>query len=154
GGGNMPRASPNKMFDTQKEIQLRGSKTSRINPYAFLATELTQLGQADNGPHKGTYLELGAVPSFAVGRKARLVIPAKVGLSVNNYYEFAGVDHTFGYFDVGAMLTVPLTKIPTRFGAWNVHGGAEVYLLGDATKPSNDGKTTKPVGFVGVGLIY
>jgi hypothetical protein len=154
GGGYMARTSPNNMFDTQKEIQLKVSKTSRINPYAFLATELTQLGQADSGPHKGTYLELGAVPSFAVSSKARLVIPAKAGLSVNHYYEFAGVDHKFGYFNVGAMLTVPLTKVPERFGGWNVHGGAEVYLLGDATKPSNDGKTSKPVAFVGVGLIY
>jgi len=154
GVGYMARTSPNNMFDSEKEIQLKVAKTSRINPYAFLATELNQLGQADSGPHKGTYLELGAVPTFAVSSKARLTIPVKVGLSAKDYYELAGVDHKFGYFDVGAMLTVPLTKVPVRFGAWNLHGGAEVYVLGDATKPANNGDSSKPVGFIGVGVTY
>ena len=67
GGGYMARTSPNNMFDTQQEIQLKVAKTGWLNPYGFLATELSLNGQADNGLHKGTYLELGAVPSFAVG---------------------------------------------------------------------------------------
>ena len=154
GVGYMARTSPNNMFDTQKEIQLKVAKTDRINPYAFLATELTEDGQADNGAHKGTYLELGAVPNFAVGGKARLAIPAKAGFSLHDYYELAGVDHPFGFFDVGAMLTLPLGKIAARFGSWNVHGGAEVYLLGETTKASNNGDVAKPVGFVGVGVTY
>jgi hypothetical protein len=154
GGGYMARTSPNNMFDTEKEIQVKVAKTGWLNPYAFLATELTFDGQADNGLHKGTYLELGAVPNFAVGRKARLAIPAKAGFSVHDYYELAGTDHKFGFFDVGALLTVPLRAVPARFGAWNVHGGAEVYLLGQTTKAANDGERSKPVGFVGVGVTY
>jgi len=154
GGGYMARTSPNNMFDTQKELQLKLAKTDRLNPYAFLATELAFGGQADNGVHKGTYLELGGVPNFAVGRKARLAIPAKAGFSVHDYYELAGTDHKFGFFDVGALLTVPLRALPDRFGAWNVHGGAEVYLLGQTTQAANDGHRSKPVGFVGVGVIY
>jgi hypothetical protein len=154
GGGYMARTSPNNMFDTQQEIQLKIARTDRLNPYAFLATELTVAGQADNGLHKGTYLELGGVPNFAVGRKARLAIPVKAGFSVHDYYELAGTDHRFGFFDVGALLTVPLRAVPARFGAWNVHGGAEIYLLGDTTRAANDGQRSKPVGSVGVGVIY
>jgi len=154
GGGYMARTSPNNMFDTQQEIQLKIARTDRLNPYAFLATELTVAGQADNGLHKGTYLELGGVPNFAVGRKARLAIPVKAGFSVHDYYELAGTDHKFGFFDVGALLTVPLRAIPARFGAWNVHGGAEIYLLGDTTRAANDGERSKPVGSIGVGVIY
>jgi hypothetical protein len=154
GGGYMARTSPNNMFDTQQEIQLKIAKTDRLNPYAFLATELAVAGQADNGLHKGTYLELGGVPNFAVGRKARLAIPVKAGFSVHDYYELAGTDHRFGFFDVGALLTVPLRAVPARFGAWNVHGGAEIYLLGDTTRAANDGERSKPVGSVGVGVIY
>jgi hypothetical protein len=154
GGGYMARTSPNNMFDTQKELQLKIAKTDRLNPYAFLATELTFDGQADNGLHKGTYLEVGGVPNFAVGRKARLAIPAKAGFSVHDYYELAGTDHQFGFFDIGALLTVPLRSVPARFGAWNVHGGAEVYLLGETTQAANDGNRSKPVGFVGVGVLY
>lgn len=154
GVGYMARTSPNNMFDTEKEMQLKVAKTNWLNPYAFLASELTVDGQADNGPHKGTYLEVGAVPNFAVGRKARLAIPSKAGFSVNDYYELAGTDHKFGFFNVGALLTVPLRAVPARFGAWNVHGGAEVYLLGDTTRAANDGERAKPVGFVGVGVTY
>ena len=154
GAGYMARTSPNNMFDTQKEFQLKIAKTDWLNPYAFLASELTRNGQPDEGAQKGTYLELGALPNFAVGRKARLAIPAKAGFSLNDYYELAGTDHKFGYFDVGAMLTLPLATVPARFGSWNVHGGGDVYVLGDATKVTNNGKTSKPVGFVGIGVTY
>lgn len=154
GGGYMARTSPNNMFDTQKEIQFKVAKTDRLNPYAFLAKELTFDGQADNGLHKGTYLELGAVPNFAVSRKARLAIPVKAGFSLKDYYELSGTDHRFGFFDVGALLTLPLRAVPARFGAWNLHGGVDLYLLGETTKAANDGKGSKPVGFVGVGVTY
>jgi hypothetical protein len=154
GAGYMARTSPNNMFDTQQEFQLKIAKTDRLNPYAFLATELTVAGQPDNGLHKGSYLELGGVPNFGVGRKARLTIPVKAGFSAHDYYELAGTDHKFGFFDAGALLTVPLRAVPARFGSWNVHGGAEVYLLGETTRAANDGHRSKPVGSVGIGVIY
>ena len=151
--GFLARTSPNNMFNTEKELDLRVAQASRLSPYAFLASELDVDGQADNGVRKGTYLELGVAPSFSVGG-ARLGIPAIVGLSVNDYYELAGKDHAFGYFTIGATLTVPLKTVPSRFGSWNVHGGGQLYLFGDATKVTNDGKATKPVGFVGIGVTY
>jgi len=154
GAGYMARTSPNNMFNTEKEFQLKVSKTGRLNPYAFLASELTENAQADNGIGPGTYLELGAVPNFAVGGRARLAIPTKAGFSLNDYYELAGSDHAFGFFNVGAMLTLPLGSVPARFGSWNVHGGAEVYALGDTGQAFNDGKSSKAVGFVGIGLTY
>jgi len=154
GAGYMALTSPNNMFNTIEEFNLKVSKGGWLSPYAFLASELNDTGQADNGRGKGTYLELGAVPTFPVGMRARLSIPTRAGFSLNDYYELAGTDHKFGYFNVGAMLTLPLSKAPTRFGTWNVHGGAEIYVLGDATKPANDGKSSKPVGFVGIGFTY
>ncbi len=154
GAGYLARTSPNNMLDTTKEFQLKVAQVSRLNPYAFLASELNEAGQADGGASKGTYLELGAMPSFAVGRKLRLAVPTKVGLSVKDYYELAGADHTFGFFDVGAVVTLPLGTSPSRFGSWNVHGGGEIYLLGDALQPANRGDTSKAVGFVGIGLTY
>jgi hypothetical protein len=154
GVGYMARTSPNNMFDTEKEFQIKVAKSGKLNPYVFLASELTGDGQADSGIGKGTYLELGAVPNFPIGGRARLAIPAKAGFSLHDYYELAGDDHPFGYFNVGAMLTRPLGTVPARFGFWNVHGGAELYMLGDATKVSNRGDTLKPVAFVGVGVTY
>jgi hypothetical protein len=154
GAGYMARTSPNNMFDTEKEIQLKVAKAGRLNPYMFLASELTEEGQADFGASKGTYLELGAVPTFAISKRAQLAVPVSAGFSVNNYYELAGTDHKFGFFEVGAMLTLPLTAVPTRFGFWNVHGGGQLYVLGDTAKVTNRGDTSKPAGFVGVGVTY
>ena len=154
GAGYMARTSPNNMLDTAKEFQLKVAQVSWLNPYGFLASELNEEGQADGGARKGTYLELGAVPNFAVSRKMRLAVPVKAGFSVKDYYELAATDHKFGFFDLGAMVTLPLGVVPARFGSWNVHGGGEWYLLGDATKAANSGETSKAVGFVGIGLTY
>jgi hypothetical protein len=55
--------SPNLMFNTVKEISFKIAQSSRINPYGLLAFEVGEHG-ADGGEKKGTYLELGASPSF------------------------------------------------------------------------------------------
>jgi len=146
--------SPNNMFNTIKEVQLRVAKAQMLNPYGFIAAELTDDGQADIGAKKGTYLELGLAPNFGLGGKAMLTIPAKVGLSLKDYYELAGKDQKFGYFDVGGVVTLPLSGVPMSFGRWNVHGGVDVFALGDTAKAFNQNKSSKVVGSFGVGLSY
>ena len=146
--------SPNNMFITIKEVQLRVATAQMLNPYGFIAAELTDDGQADIGAKKGTYLELGLAPSFALGGKAMLTIPAKVGLSLKDYYELAGKDQKYGYFDVGGLLTLPLHGVSESFGRWNVHGGVDVFALGDTAKAFNQNKSSKVVGSFGIGLSY
>jgi hypothetical protein len=146
--------SPNNMFNTIKEVQLRVAKAHMLNPYGFVAAELSDDGQADNGAKKGTYFELGLAPSFALGGKATLIIPAKVGLSLKDYYELAGQDEKFGYFDVGGVLTLPLRGVSESFGRWNVHGGVDIFALGDTAKAFNQNKSSKVVGSFGLGLSY
>ena len=120
----------------------------------MLAQELGAVG-ADGGSNKGTYVELGVGPSWPVaGGKATIAIPVKVGLSANNYYELNGVDNRFGFLDVGALVTVPLTAIPASFGAWNVHFGGDAFLFGETTKAINAGKKSKGVFLVGFGVGY
>ena len=67
-----------------------------------------------------------------------VTFPVKVGLSLKDYYELAGVDHKFGYASVAGLVTVPLGGV-TSFGSWNIHGGVEFQLLGDTTKAINGG---------------
>lgn len=147
--------SPNGMFNTVKEVSLNVARADMVNPYGLVAFELGDDGQADAGRHKGTYLELGVGPSFRLMADGpTLTIPVKVGASLKDYYEAGGIDSTFGFFDVGAQLTIPLKGVPDRFGSWNVHGGANLLLLGDTTKLFNDGDTSKLVGVFGIGLTY
>jgi hypothetical protein len=145
--------SPNLLFNTVKEVSFKVAQASRINPYGIIGFEVGENG-ADGGTQKGTYLELGVGPTFALGSKATLAIPLKLGTSLNNYYELNGDDHKFGFFDVGGLVTVPLTGIPAQFGSWNIHGGVDLLTFGDTTKAFNAGDKNKVVGLIGIGVTY
>jgi hypothetical protein len=49
---------------------------------------------------------------------------------------------------------VPLGFIPKRFGTWVVKGALELLVLGDTLKVLNDNDTWKPIGRIGVALVY
>ncbi len=159
--------SPNNLFGTVKELSFKVSKSHMLAPYGLIAIEFDDEdepgGQADGGAGAGTYLELGIGPTFPLlADGSTLTIPVKLGMSLSNYYELPGAveeDKKFGFFDIGALVTVPLTGVPARFGSWNVHAGADFLLLGDTTEAFNvnaDGETSGS-GFValfGIGLSY
>ncbi len=143
--------SPNDSFAHVKEIMEKLSVANMINPYALVAFELSDDGQADAGAGKGTYVELGVGPAYS-GSKASVAIPIKVGLSANDYYEFGtGTDSKFGYFSIAGIVTVPA-------GAhWNVHGGAELQAYGDNLKAYNafgDSGDRSTAGIVSIGLGF
>lgn len=122
-----------------------------LKPYAIVAFELTDDGQADAGKAKGTYVELGVAPGYA-GTKASLALPIKVGLSGKDYYEFGtGKDDTFGYFSVAGIVTVP-------FGKANLHGGVEIQTFGDNLKNYNGfgdkGDGPAVIGSIGIGFAF
>jgi hypothetical protein len=148
--------SPNGMFTTVEELSFRVSKAHRLSPYGVLAFELSDDGQADAGTSKGTYLELGIGPVWPVGQTAlTLTTPVKLGLSLGNYYEAPGVEEdNFGFFDIGAQLTLPLSGVASRFGSWNIHGGVDFYFLGDTTRLFNEDESSKVVGLFGIGVTY
>ena len=146
--------SPNGGFGTVHELAFKTALTYKVAPYFVLAQELGEVG-ADGGTNKGTYLELGVGPSWALGGgKATIAIPVKVGVSAHNYYELNGVDNKFGFLDVGALLTVPLSRIPANYGAWNFHVGGDVFAFGDTTKAINGDKASKGVFLFGFGVGY
>ena len=155
--------SPNGSFSTVKELSFKigptdnaiASSSTFIAPYALIAFELDThpgLGQADGGQEGGTYLEFGAAPRWA-GAPINVFFPVRVGLSLNDYYELAGVDHTFGFLSLGAHAEVPLVRT-SNYGAWNVHGGVDFFSLGDTPEAFNAGDQTKLVASVGIGFSY
>ena len=122
-----------------------------LKPYALVAFELDDSGQADAGESKGTYVELGVAPGYA-GSKASIAFPIKVGLSASDYYEFGtGEDSAFGYFSIAGIVTVPLGS------HWNVHGGAELQTFGDTLKAYNgfgDDGDGAAAGLFSIGLGF
>ena len=148
--------SPNTMFRNVKEVSFKVSVAQRFAPYALFAFELgdTDSAGADGGD-PGTYLELGIGPSWPLaGGKATVAIPVKLGMSLGDYYQGPDGDSTFGFFDIGALLTIPLGGQPSSFGSWNFHAGVDFFALGDTTKFFNEDNGNKIVGLVGFGLSY
>ena len=148
--------SPNGLFGTVKEIAFKLSVddsgrlgAAAVRPYVLIARELS--GQADGGAEEGTYVEIGVAPGLTFSRVG-VSVPVKVGLSAGNYYEGLNGDETFGYFSVAGIATVPFTGMPTRFGAWNVHGGVEYQRLGDRNSFAF-GKN-QAIYSIGVGFSY
>ena len=148
--------SPNLSYATIKEMDVQVTGTHKYAPYAVVAFELSDKGQADTGAKKGTYVELGAGPNWPIG-KATLTIPISVGLSAKNYYETAKKDNKFGFADVGGMITIPFSGAASKYGAWNVHGRVDYLRLGDGTMAIGLGTGTnrnKAVVMGGIGLSY
>jgi hypothetical protein len=145
--------SPNSSFGTVQELSVKVAHASKFAPYGLVAFEMK--GQADGGSNEGTYAEFGVGPSWPLGSSpVSLAIPVKIGLSLNDYYEMSGSDNKFGYADAGVLLTVPVTKIPSRFGAWNVHGGVNFLAFGDTTKSFNNGDSGQVIVSGGIGISY
>ena len=154
--------SPNNTFTTVKELmfKLAVDDSARfgkaaLKPYAIVARELDAepgTGQADGGLKAGTYFETGIAPGFAFP-KASIAVPIKVGLSLGNYYEVDGVDETFGFLSVSGIVTVPLGSA-SKYGSWNIHGGAEYQKLGTNTASFNGGDRHRVIGSIGFGFAY
>lgn len=153
--------SPNASFNTIKELAFKVTLDDAeaagvtLRPHALVAFELDTLPgirQADNGVNAGTYLEVGAAPGW-IEPDFRIEFPVKLGLSLDDYYELAGIDHTFGFLSIAAMATVPIGGT-TDYGSWNVHGGVEFLSLGNTPEAFNGGDQTKLVAAVGIGFSY
>lgn len=122
-----------------------------LSPKAVLAFELGD-GQADAGAGRGTYLELGIRPAVKLAPKLTLAIPVRTGLSVNDYYEGPAGDSAFGYATTGLQLSVPAAS--GSGGTLEIHGGVDVYRLGESMRLLNGGDTFQPVGLVGFTFTY
>jgi len=144
--------SPNFMFGTTHELAFKVSSPFKFAPYGLIAFELA--GGADGGENEGTYLELGLAPGLPVSGKFSLSVPVKFGFSLSDYYELDGEDHKFGFFDIGVLATIPLSKVSSNYGTWNLHGGVDFYAFGDTTKYFNNDDSSKFVGSIGFGVSY
>ena len=156
--------SPNDRFGTVQEVAFSlGYNDSKLlgpfalNPSVLVAVEFK--GQADAGNHRGVYLQAGVTPGYTFNAKGTypvtLTVPLLVGLSLSEYYEFGtGDDDTFGFFQGGVGVAVPLAFIPASFGAWTIKGSLNVLHLGDNLKAINNNDRTEVIGTIGVAFTY
>lgn len=145
--------SPRGSWGTVKELAVGLSHDDVIAPYITLAFEIDGSAAGDN---EGTYLELGIEPSLPLDdAPVSVSFPVAVGLSPSDYYDPGGVNEAFGFFNVGAMLGVPLSGIPAEWGSWEFTAGVQLLFFGDVLKEingSDDG--VEPIGIFGLSLGY
>jgi hypothetical protein len=153
--------SPNDVFSTVHEVAGvlaydDSASAFPLNPKATVAFEVAG-AQADGGAGRGTYFEAGIRPVLTVAHHDRypltVAVPVKLGLSLNDYYEGPTGSNTFGFFDLGAIASVPLAFMNGRT-SWEVHGGVDVLWLGDNTMALNGGDRVKPIGVIGFSVTY
>ena len=145
--------SPRGSWGTVKELAIGLSHDDVIAPYITLAFEIDGSAAGDN---EGTYLELGIEPSLPLDdAPVGVSFPVAIGLSPSDYYDPGGVNETFGFFSVGAMLGVPISGIPAEFGSWDFTAGVQLLFFGDVLKTingSDDG--VEPIAIFGLSLGY
>ena len=158
--------SPNDAFGTIQELSLGlGMDDSALlgvfalSPHVLMAIEMS--GQADGGSSEGVYIEFGVEPGLdIVDGIASVGFPVTLGLSLSNYYENGidsslplGYSDTFGFFDIGAAVSVPL-KMPAAYGSWEVTGALHLLSLGGYLEALNDGDQVQIIGSFGVSIGY
>jgi hypothetical protein len=156
--------SPNDAFNTIHELAFAVSYDDgdhwggdfAMGPYALVAVELD--GSAF-GPNEGVYLELGIAPGFdPIPDALSLSFPAKVGLSLGDYYESrvssSISDDLFGYASVGAHVEAPLSFIGPDLGAWSVRGGVDCLFLGDHLGSANGRDDFEVIASFGVSIAF
>ena len=160
--------SPNDFFTTVQELAFSlGFNDSKytgklldgfsLNPSVLVAFEVK--GQADAGAHKGVYMQLGLSPSYTFNAKGTYPItvstPVLAGLSLDDYYEFGtGNDTTFGYFQGGVGLAVPLAFIPSSFGSWQIKAGVNFLRVNGNLRDVNNRDRNEVIGTVGIAFTY
>lgn len=159
--------SPNNSYGTVQEIALGLSMDDSgylgafsLSPHVLLAIETS--GQADGGDSEGVYLELGVEPGLdIIDGVASVVFLVTVGLSLSNYYENGvaaddplGFSDRFGYFDIGAAVSVPLPMMPESYGSWELSGSFHFISLGAYLESLNDDDNVQAIGAFGVSIGY
>jgi hypothetical protein len=152
-------ASPNDAFSHVDEVMLTFSWDDTgwldgvtFSPYVALALE-TGTGQADGGDNQGLFLALGMEPSHTyestpVG-DLTISLPVEAGFSLDDYYEGADGDESFGYLTVGLAGSVALPS-PRGFGAWSLNAGVDYLMLGETTEDINGGDDAEWIVHAGI----
>lgn len=125
-----------------------------LNPYVLVALEMSN---TISGTQAG-YWEVGIAPSTLLMESedypVTLSIPVTLGLNLYEYYD----ENLFGYLDVGAVLSMPVTCIPVEYGTWTAKAGINLIYTDEAaqnqTPIEGDQDDLEVVASVGLSMSY
>lgn len=155
------------------DSELWGDGFDGLQPYVTIVFEID--GGSDSPlagtAEKGIYYEVGIGPSFdltdSLDAPVTLSLPVAVGFGKDDYYQYvnsagAADDDTFGFIQVGVVLSMPIEAIPAEYGAWEVAVGGYYIALGDANEAignganfgTNGGDDDSFFGSIGISMSY
>ena len=169
--------SPNNAFNTTEEVDLVIAFDDSpyldkfaLKPSLTLAFETKGgafqdfLGINGDGHDTGSLAILAIAPSYGFELSddytLTLTMPVTVALSMDDYYEDAHDNDTFGYASLGLTANIPLAFIPSEYGTWSVTNGINVLFLNEALESANtsslvrDGDDIVPVWTSSIIMAY
>lgn len=117
----------------------------------------TSNGAGGAGTHK--YFELCVTPSIdlteSISLPVTFSVPMKLGLDMDDYYG----NETYGFFDIGFVFSMPLSFIPSDFGAWEAYAGVHYLHTGDGSTDfagaiTKAGEHNHVYGTFGISMSY
>lgn len=108
--------------------------------------------EGNGGQDEGVAFVPGLKPAFTVMKDTKYPLTIAFPLSCAFFTDdFQGGDSGFGYVSAGAAVTVPLSFIPEKYGAWSVTGSITYYMTDEDAIPSNP-KEDFCVGALSIGV--
>ena len=158
--------SPNDSFSSLSDIAINTALDDSqwlgafaLNPSLVFAFQ-TKGHFVPSADTDGIYMGLGLAPGYTLFKDSKypvnVSLPMTFGFSVSDYYTTAnGQNQTFGYFQGGPLLTIPLNFISDRFGQWAFRGGVQFLALNSNLKEIDaQGDGFVPIGSVGFSMTY
>jgi len=146
-----------------------------LQPYVMLVFE-TDEGSDFAAPiqEEGIYLELGIAPGFTLIESEDypidVSIPITVGLGLEDYYQYDDLstpgiqdeDEEFGFVQVGAVASMPLSAVPAEYGSWSIWAGVHVLFTNEdfventvnAPTAASGYEDVRVIGNFGIGMEY
>ena len=157
--------SPNDSFKSKADIALNLAldDTKWLGAFALHPSVLFAFQTQDHflpeAKRDGVFMGLSFAPGYTFFKGAAYPVtvstPMTFGFSVRDYYTFQGQNQTFGYFQGGPELNIPLKFMPASIGKWTFKAGMQVLDMNSNLRQANgrsDSVTT--IGHVGFAMTY
>lgn len=94
--------------------------------------------EGNGGQDEGFAFVPGLKPSYTLMTDTKYPVTVSLPMAVAFFTDdFQGGDSGYGYFSVGPAVSVPLSFIPEKYGAWSLSGSIIYYMTDDGAIPSN-----------------
>lgn len=109
-------------------------KDFSLKPYVDFFYSISGDSTVILGRHGSTYyFEFGMAPSYTVKASADYPLtfsfPTYFSVGPKNYWDSTETSSHFGVFSTAINVTVPLSFIPIRYGAWHADAGLQYFYL-------------------------